>query len=338
VRAAIPAVLVALLAFLAAPASDPQAKPQPEVAPPPHDKPDPARDLKLVAAFDAKQVEAGTTPYITLTLVNTSKTVTYPVVKPGDGSECGWREPFVHFTAEQLSVQGKWEPLQKYGGGRCGLFDWHWQKDVVELKPGEKLVVTNEWIPATNFNFQQPGKVRIRGHYDYRAGARERAEPDKDLGRMGETPAFALATEPVEFDVVRPLDLRVKVKQPLKVGVEMKISDVIDLTLTNTTDKPQWAYSGGTAASRVGMTGGGPEANNPQLTEFASQYGSPMELKPGQTASLLGKGELANGADGKWTGRKPGKYLVRIEYAVTSDPSSSLVHVVEVIAEVPVVE
>ena len=63
-----------------------------------------------------------------------------------------------------------------------------------------------------------------------------------------------------------------------------------------------------------------------------------LELKPGETASLMGKGELANGGDGKWTGRKPGKYLVGVSYAVESRIDSSYQIIVETVAEVPVEE
>jgi len=341
VRAAIPALLVGVAALLVAPASVPRARPakaRVEVAPAPREKPDPARDLKLVATFDAKHVEAGATPFVSLSLINTSKTVTHRVVKPGDGSEIGAREPFVHFTAEQLTVQGEWKRLPHFGGGRCGLFDWQWQKDVIELKPGERLAVTNEWIPVPDFRLQQPGRVRIHGHYEYRAGRRAGVPAEDDLGRMGETPAFALVSEPVEFDVVRPLDLRVRVKKALTVGVEMKVSDVIDVTLTNTTGASITVRTGGRKAAGFDLCGGGPEANQPQLTGYATEYGKLTLLKAGQTASLLGAGEFANGADGTWTGRKPGAYPIRVGYSVTDDPNSSRGQVVEAFAEVPVEE
>jgi len=202
VRAAIPAVLTGLVLALLAPAAGP------EVAPPPHDGPDHARDLKLVAAFEGKTVPAGTSPHVALTLVNTSKANTYLVVKPGDGSECGWREPHVYFTAEQLSAQRKWEPLQRYGLSRCGLYDFDWPKDVVELKPGEKLAVTNNWIPNPDFRLQFSGKVRVTGHYDYQAGKGKSGvvRAVENRGRMYDTPAFAIASNPVEFEVVRPRD------------------------------------------------------------------------------------------------------------------------------------
>src|SRR4051794_23181515 len=113
-RAAVPAALIGLLAILCAPASPPPA-PQPTRQPAvPAVVDDPlapniTRDLKLVAQLRSKRtVDDGTDPYIELTLVNISKTFNYPVVKPGDGSEAGWRDPHVFFTAEQRLPNGTW--------------------------------------------------------------------------------------------------------------------------------------------------------------------------------------------------------------------------------------
>jgi hypothetical protein len=176
----------------------------------------------------------------------------------------------------------------------------------------------------------------VFGHYEYRAtgGKYGKPRPLAERGAMAETPLFAIRTEPVEFDVIRPLDLKIKVKQPLKVGVEKKISDVLEVTLTNATDKAVTIGAGGPTGAKLSFTGGGPEANNPELTEYAEKFGSQVELKAGETAALVGPGNLSNGADGAWTGRKPGKYLVRATYSteVSTGPR------VEAVIEVPVVE
>ena len=68
--------------------------------------------------------------------------------------------------------------------------------------------MTNEWIPNPDFRLQYPGKVRVTGHYEYQAGkgkggARRTVE---DRGRMHDTPAFAVVSNAVEFEVVRPRD------------------------------------------------------------------------------------------------------------------------------------
>ena len=86
-------------------------------------------------------------------------------------------------------------------------------------------------------------------------------------------------------------------------------------------------------AGKLGFTGGGPEANQPELTEYTEKFGAQVQLKPGQTLSLVGAGELANGADGKWTGRQPGRYYVRVVYAAHNEAPA-----VEAVVEVPVVE
>lgn len=193
-------VAFALLAGLGSAAL---AQPLP-VAPAPREAPDRAaayrRDLRLTAAAGATAVKADARPPVTLTLENTSKTESYFVVKTGDGSECGWREPHVHFTAERL-WQGKWEGLPAQGIGRCGLYANEWWKDVVELKPGGKLVVAEVAIPS--FRMPPDGKLRLTGHYEYRGGMNKAArQPVESRGLMGNAPAFALESNTVEFDVV----------------------------------------------------------------------------------------------------------------------------------------
>jgi hypothetical protein len=51
-----------------------------------------------------------------------------------------------------------------------------------------------------------------------------------------------------------------------------------------------------------------------------------------RTVALLGAGEVANGTDGKWTGRAPGKYVVRASYAFNPESRQT----VDAWAEVPV--
>src|SRR5262249_54894349 len=140
---------------------------------------------------------------ITLTLENTSKTKSYFVVKAGDGSEVGWREPFVHFTAEQMTL-GKWEAAAQHGIGRCGLYGNEWWKDVVELKPGAKLVVANSW----NATFRMPPagtELRITGYYEYRGGMNKSfQQPVEKRGLMGDAPKFTLVSNVVELEVARP--------------------------------------------------------------------------------------------------------------------------------------
>ncbi len=161
-RLAISAALGGLLVAFVSPAADPKGeavtKEQIEA------------DLKLVPKVfgDTRVVEAGTQPYIEFALVNTSKTRAHKVVKPGDGSSDGRRDPWVHVTAEQRTVEGGWAAMRGHVPAGCGLFDWDWLKDVIELKPGEESKLA-DWYHPSEFEFQYPGKVRLTGHYAYRA-------------------------------------------------------------------------------------------------------------------------------------------------------------------------
>src|SRR5688572_14865014 len=78
------------------------------------------KDLKLeITAPADRTLMAGTKPAIGLKVVNTSRTTLHHVVMPGDGSELGWREPYVYFTATYDSGDGKSVDLPNEAYGRC---------------------------------------------------------------------------------------------------------------------------------------------------------------------------------------------------------------------------
>ncbi|MBP3956103.1 hypothetical protein J8F10_12500 [Gemmata sp. G18] len=318
------AVLFALLAPAADPKADAVTKEQIE------------SDLKLVPKVfgDTRIIEAGTQPYIDFKLVNTSKTRTHKVVKPGDGSECGWRDPWVHVTAEQRGVDGSWAAMQRLSHGRCGLYDSDWPKDAVELKPGAELALAN-WYSPDRFEFQYPGKVRLTGHYAYRAVNGKGGKPrlDTERGLMAGVPLFEVRSEPVEFEVVRSFDVRAKVKKALKVGVEMKASEVIEITVTNTSNKRQTVGNISQNGYGVGIT---PHSENASTIAFKDVpvYGELKFLEPGETATVFGGGDFAGKVDGSWRGIKAGTVRVRVSYSIPTN--SSATHVVFVDAEVRV--
>jgi len=317
-RAALPAVLVGFLLVSLTPAADPPAQPTKEQI---------EADLKLVPSVEGKDrvIEAGTQPYVSFKLVNTSKTRTHKVVKPGDGSECGWRDPWIHVSAEQRSVEGKWAAMQKLSYGRCGLFDSDWPKDVIELKPGEELAL-KDWYDPSRFEFQFPGVVRLIGHYEYRAvsGKTGKPRPDAERGKMAGVPLFAIQSEPVEFTVIRPLDVRVKVKKSLTVGVATMASEVIEITVTNTSDKPRTVGNISQNGFGVGIT---------LYEELATQlafkdvpvYSQLKTLEPGETVTVFGGGNFASAADGPWKGLKAGTTRVRVSYSIPTLSSATYI-------------
>src|SRR6185436_6249645 len=91
-------------------------------------------DLVLEARLQGPGTfEPGQPIPLDLSVRNRSAGRKHRVVKPGDGSEAGWREPHVFFTAEKERRPGEWKPLERFGLPRCGVFDRDWEKDVMDL-------------------------------------------------------------------------------------------------------------------------------------------------------------------------------------------------------------
>ncbi len=201
------------------------------------------------------------------------------------------------------------------GHARCGVFDSEWPKDVADLKPGEKLPLTTGWVGGPRLSFQYPGRVRLDGHYADRAtgGKDGSPRPPEERGRMRGTPLFEVASEPVELEVVRPLDVRVRVKRPLKVGEEAKVSDALDVTVTNTTGKPRAVgIPGAVRGYRLGIrvhTGTRQETDWYSVPVADVPEATPT-LQPGQSVSLT------PGAGGQWKPETPWPARVFVQHVV----------------------
>lgn len=205
-------------------------------------KPGPPPEGLLLEARVAGRatIQPGESPEVALFLRNRSKDRTIPVVLPGDGSESGWREPHVHWTATQVLPDGTERPIEPQPLFRCGMFDPDWQKDVVKLAAGESREL-RDWMPslATMFDFQEKGRVRLTAHYVYRAGAAAKgnpiaeAAPSKGTGAMGDTPAFEMTATPVEITVERPLDVVASVKGKVRAGRAFALADVLSARVVN---------------------------------------------------------------------------------------------------------
>jgi len=265
------------------------------------------RDLALeVELQSAKTIGPGEPIGLRVSLKNQSKETTYPVVKPGDGSEIGWREPYVFFTAKRQSDENKWENVPKASYGRCGLFDSNWQKDIVTLKPNESIEL-KDWLsaPSHMLEIQKAGRVRIYVHYRFTRGTLQKGKPAKveSLPKsMKDIPTFELVSDPVELYVLRPLDVRVKVKSPLKAKKKTKLSEILDIQLSNCSMEPITASSPSISADarlRLEIKGKMP-GWRPTLTAQKSTYGIKKDLEPRESVSLLGPSEFANGMDGTW--------------------------------------
>lgn len=268
-----------------------------------HEKAKIERDLVLdVERKTPKTIQPGEPIILEMALVNRSKTQTRPVVKPGDGSSVGWREPHVFYTARRKTETGNWVDVPQANSERCGLYDADWQKDVTKLEPGERLEL-KKWIsqPYGMLEYQEPGRHRLYVHYQYEAGRRKRGKPPADLGEMEGVPAFEIVSEPIALEVVRPLDVVVKAKSPLKVKTKTKLSDIFDVKLINRSKKPLEVQSPtlhGDARLRLEIEG--KFGWHPDISEQETKQGIEKTLKPNESVSILCAGGFNNGLDGTW--------------------------------------
>ena len=308
-------------------------KHQSQIAPSPIE-----RALVLKAKLTSPEtVEPGEPIGVQITLKNQSVDQTFPVLKAGDGSELGWREPYVFFTATVDTGDGKPQDVPKASYGRCGLYDANWQKDVVQLKPGAELPL-KDWLNAPSMmpEFQKPGRVRLYVHYRYRAefagkgAASGKFKPPAkrpSLGVMDGVPAFEIVSAPVEFQVVRPLDVVVKVKSILKVNQKTPLSEIFEVRLINRSKEPQQIQSPTLHADarlllEIDGTMGG---WRPTLESQASTYGIKHTLKPREQVALLGKGDFPNDLDGHWQYPVPDKVRLRAAYWRSTWKPSSII-------------
>lgn len=313
-------LLLGLLGTLAA-ANRPEIGP----VPPSQPAPDPAADLRLVATQPPGLVPTGSPVGFGLKLVNTSKTVTHRVVKPGDGSDrSGGREPYLSYTATLTRPDGTTAPVPEAPWAGCGLYDWAWGKDVIELKPGAELPL-DRWVPAPRFDFQQPGRVTVRAHYAFRGKAID-AKTNPGSERMAGVPAFELVSDPASFEVVKPLEVRVRVKRPLRVGEAVPTPELLEVQVVRPgpADIPE-AYrprpgSGGMFGFEVR---GDSTVSYPGPREV-SGYVNPLGLSPGGSVRLFADLRMTYPRSlGTWTGLKPGTFQVRAAYWADNSSSGS---------------
>jgi hypothetical protein len=130
------------------------------------------------------------------------------VVKPGDGSEVGWREPWVRFEVEQNTPGPDgvvaWVRLGEPQLGRCGLYDPNWEKDAVALAAGESIPL-KDWLPdpAQAFGLKA-GTYRVTVRYQFRGGATKGHIPASTPPKVmvGVAP-YEVVSKPIELVIVK---------------------------------------------------------------------------------------------------------------------------------------
>jgi len=267
------------------------------------------KDLILVAKLQmnanaaAKTVNIGEPIKLSARIRNVSRKTVYYVIKSGDGSEVGWREPYVYYTAKIDIGESTWKDVPKPRIMRCGNYDFNWQKDLVALKPGEEVSIL-DWIPSarTMLDLQEAGRVRLYLHYAYRAGQfdlhREPGKPAHIPKQMKRIPAFELVSAPIEFEMVRALDVVVLTK-PVTPGAPTALSKVITVTIENRSRQTLEIItptSSGSGMLSFRIEGGGERLRkNPTSVEPERR----LLLKPGDRVKLFGE-DQPDGADSTW--------------------------------------
>ncbi len=293
-------------------------------------------DLVLQATLKTpKTIQVGEQVSVDMLLRNRSKSESYPVVQVGDGSEVGWREPYIFFTATLETPDGVTKQVPRASYVRCGNFDYDWLKDAIALKPSGDLRLHSYNQPSVMLEFQEQGHIRLTAHYSYRVGPTPSNANQEIIktGLMAGVPAFDLISTPIEFDVERPLDLVLKAKPLVGDETAARISDFFDIRLTNRSKKAIEVTSPtlhGDPRIFLEIEGQGMLV---ELTKQKSQHGEKFILKPAQEVAVIGDGLFANGMDGTWEKPVSKTLRVRAGYLSLSVIYSNWVEIKTVLAK-----
>lgn len=193
------------------------------------------RDLVLtIRRTTSEAFEIDRNPRFEIVLENTSTSKTHPIVLPSDGSESNWREPHAFFTVERRSSpSAAWVAAPAERMIRCGNYDHDWEKDVVALEPGKKVVLP--WFEFyRQWDLDGASDVRITAHYAYGDHARDLRKVPPALHA---TPAYAIASRPLELPIDPAMTLELTWKGVLPKRGE-PFSKSVEVVATNRSGVP----------------------------------------------------------------------------------------------------
>jgi hypothetical protein len=249
------------------------------------------RDLSLTLRQPSGDgFEVDRNPRFEVVLANGSKTASYPVVLPSDGSEPGWREPHAWYTLEQRTApSAPWTVPKMKQFGRCGNYDEDWTKDVITLGPGERKVLP--WFDFYDFwKLDGITDVRIVAHYAYGE------KPQKDVPpALQGMPAYTLDSNALEMPVLEPLGLELTLKGALpKTGA--RFSDSLEVVATNRSTKVlPFDTGGGEAYLRIEVEGDGPDGSEVVALESGVSVGDAKgNIAPGERKDALGNATVSD--------------------------------------------
>ncbi len=157
-------------------------------------------DLLLRASGPAS-ASAADLPAVTASIENRSRKRSHAIVLPGDGSDAGWRDPVIHFTAFIDEGDGCWQPLPPKPVGRCGMFDPDWSDEIETVRPGTTRSIDPLW--AWPFFQWRKGTVRLFVHYQWTGGTAAKSagvgSRSVDLGAMAKEAPYELVSNPIDI-------------------------------------------------------------------------------------------------------------------------------------------
>jgi hypothetical protein len=260
--------------------------------------------LELDLALTTKgPVQPGERISFEVKLVNTSRSVTHKVVPAGEGSQHGWREPHVYWTATFVGKDGAERPVAAgQASGDGALFVPDWWKDVRDLGPGASLAIAPMTPPEQVFDVQEDGTLRLVAHYKWNLGRETRGDPlsgggaaPADLGGMKGVAAYDLASKPADIEVCRQFEVIAKAKGAFKIGIAAPLSSVADVSVHSLAaselrfDPAEWS---------VAVVIDPKSDAEADVTAAAPKKGAAaVELAPDASAPLLRASPLGAGRD-----------------------------------------
>jgi hypothetical protein len=160
----------------------------------------------------------------------------------------------------------------------------------------------DRWLPQPSdmLDFQEPGRVRLFAHYRYDAGASRNAvaaQPPVGDAVVG-IPAFELLSKPVEFSVVRPLDIVVTAKAPLPIQTKKRLSEIVDIQLVNRSNRPIEVSPHATSA-QMSLSGQFP-GWAPLLTPRTKTRNHDFTIQPNESVSIFDATKFEGRFDATW--------------------------------------
>ncbi len=259
--------------------------------------------LELTLSVTTKgPVQPGEKIDVEMKLANRSKSAA-KIVRPNEGSQRGWREPHMFWTATFVGKDGAERAIPAVEpSGDGGLFVPEWWKEVSTLEPDSTMTVGFIAPPDQVFDVQEDGKLRLVAHYKWGGGKESRGDPlsggasaPANLGGMADVAPFEITSKPAEIEVRRQFEVVATTKAAFRVGIVAPLSTIADVRVHSLSTSP---IHFDPADWKVVLVNDPKAELEPDESAVAPRKGADaFDLAPGAAAPLLREGPLAASRD-----------------------------------------